>query len=357
MSRKGLLIVNLGSPETVEVSDVRSYLNQFLMDGEVIDLPWFFRLFLVRGIIVPFRAKKSAEAYTQIFSDRGSPLKFHSEDFVALLRQNLSDDFSKVELAMRYGTPSIESKIDQLIKDSVDEVFIVPMYPQFAKSSTRTVLYEVEKSLKKHNNSNLKARVVLDFFTEDFYIETFATAIKEEVESFNPDHLMLSYHGLPERHVKEFAPSSCFKSSDCCSKMTSKNRFCYRAQCFESSRLFLQKLSQMGVSLPHTVSFQSRLGREEWIKPYTDHEINRLVENGVKRLLVACPAFVADCLETLEEIAIRLKEDFISLGGEDLKLVPSLNARPDWIFGFSDALKNQKMPFIDFKQGLDEVKS
>lgn len=356
MSKRGLLIVNLGSPETVEVSDVRSYLNQFLMDGEVIDLPWFFRFLLVRGIIVPSRAKKSAEAYKQIFTDRGSPLKFHSEDFVALLRQNLSDDFSKVELAMRYGSPSLENQIDRLIANSVNEIFIVPMYPQFAKSSTRTVLYEVERALAKHKNSNLKAQVVLDFYSEDFYIEPFAKAIREEINSFNPDHLMLSYHGLPERHVKEFAPSSCFKF-ECCSRMTSENRFCYRAQCFESSRLILQKLDQMGYSLPHTVSFQSRLGREEWIKPYTDQEISRVIESGSKRLLVACPAFVADCLETLEEIAIRLKEDFISLGGEDLKLVPSLNARMDWVEDFSKAIKSQKMPFMNFDQGLKEVRS
>jgi|FLYM01.1.fsa_nt_gi protoporphyrin/coproporphyrin ferrochelatase len=357
MDKSALLIVNLGSPNSTQLKDVKSYLNQFLMDGEVIDIPWVIRFPLVRGLIVPRRAQNSAEAYSQIFTERGSPLKYNSEDFVNGVRKKMKGRFNHTVLAMRYGEPSIESQVKSLINEGVENLFVVPMYPQFAKSSTRTVLYELRRVLAKHNNSFQRVKVLRDFYDKDFYIKSFSKAIFEEIQSFKPDHLIHSYHGLPEKHVKQFAPNSCMRKPDCCDQLSDKNRLCYRAQCFESSRRMTDELSKQGIHIPWSISFQSRLGRQEWIKPYTDHEIERLVKKGVRRLLVTCPAFVADCLETLEEIAIRLKEDFIKLGGEDLRLVPSLNSRPDWIDAFSKAVRSESVNFPPLENVIRETES
>ncbi|MAV90811.1 MAG: ferrochelatase [Bdellovibrionaceae bacterium] len=349
MNKKALLIINLGSPASSKVEDVKPYLNQFLMDGEVIDIFYPLRAFLVKGLIVPFRAKKSSEAYKEIFSERGSPLLFHTKDFVEKLGPKVQPNFQCVEYAMRYGEPSIESKIKELHDRGCSDLVVLPMYPQFAKSSTRTVLKEIQRVLGKIKATEMNVRTWVDFFSEDFFIQSFVSVIKEEMESFKPDHLLLSYHGLPESHVKEFAPNSCFRTPHCCSTLNKGNRLCYRAQCFETSRKIHSKLPP----IDFTVSFQSRLGRQEWIKPYTDLEIEKILEKGAKRVLVACPAFVADCLETLEEISIRLRDDFKSKGGEDLKLVPSLNSREDWVDSCAQFFKTAR--FQPLLQTLNKV--
>jgi ferrochelatase len=350
MAKRALLIVNLGSPDSPKVKDVKRYLGQFLMDRDVIDMPFPLRLILVKGLIVPFRAKNSAHAYTKIFTPRGSPLKFLTEDFTHALKEELHGEFHRVEYAMRYAHPSIAEKLEELANDGIRELVVAPMYPQFAKSSTRTVLSEVARVIRKNRITALKAVTIRDFFHEPCYYESFSQALQEEVKTFRPDHLLLSYHGLPESQVKEFAPAHCFTTPECCAALSKENRLCYRAQCFESSRLIMKSVPD----LKHTVSFQSRLGRKEWIKPYTDLEIHQLRAQGVKRLLVACPAFVADCLETLEEIALRLKDDFLRAGGEDLKLVPSLNARPYWVKSFAGFLKSTS--FEDLERVLQELK-
>ncbi|NCN95227.1 MAG: ferrochelatase [Bdellovibrionales bacterium] len=349
MNGKALLVVNLGSPSSTEVKDVRDYLNQFLMDGDVIDIPYPLRLLLVRGIIVPFRAKKSAMAYKEIFTEKGSPLVTHTRDFTEKLGRKLRAHFQSVDFAMRYGQPGLEEKILELNKRGCSDLTVLPMYPQFAKSSTRTIFKEIQRILKKHKISEMNVRTWIDFFGEEFYYKSFAKVIEEQLEAFKPDHLLMSYHGLPASHVKEFAPQNCFKTPHCCSTLSKANRLCYRAQCFDSSRKIASRLPDLDWS----IAFQSRLGKQEWIKPYTDVEIEKLLEKGVKRLLVACPAFVCDCLETLEEIAIRLKEDFISMGGEDLHLVPSLNAREDWVDSCADYIKSSR--FQPLEQALQEV--
>lgn len=351
MKSRGLLIVNLGSPASPDVKDVKPFLTEFLMDKDVMDVPWLLRFPLVRGLIVPRRAENSAKAYQTIFTERGSPLRFYTEDFIDQVKSHLSSSFAHIDFAMRYGEPSIRTRVEEFIERGGRELIVVPMYPQFAKSSTRTVLSELDRVIAKHNAS-LKVKVLRDFYEEKAYVESFAHIIREEARSFNPDHLLLSYHGLPESHVKEFGKNACFKTLSCCEQITEDNQFCYRAQCFASSRAIISSLSpEFGVS----ISFQSRLGRQEWIKPYTDKEISNLFDKGVRRLLVACPAFVTDCLETLEEISIRLREDFIALGGEDLRLVPSLNAHPFWVKSFSEMILERQSSFKDLSRVLEEV--
>lgn len=345
MSKKALFIVNLGSPNSTEVSDVRAYLNQFLMDEDVIDTPWILRFPLVRWLIVPSRAPKTAKAYAKIFTRRGSPLKFHTSDFVNRLREHYRrkvvlknnengnvTSYTAITFAMRYAQPSILNALIDLRTKNVSEIHLVPMYPQFAKSSTTSVVKEVTRCLKRMNWQGVKVIELKDFFQEPEFLESFQSQIQKSIDSFQPDHLLLSYHGLPEAHVKETSPNHCFKSENCCDKVSEENRYCYRAQCFATTRGIVQGLRN---APSYSISFQSRLGRKEWIKPYTDLEISELVKQGKKRVLVTCPAFVADCLETLEEVGIRLKEDFIKLGGEDLKLVPSLNSEEVWIPNFA----------------------
>lgn len=348
MAKQGLLIVNLGSPNSTQVKDVKKYLKQFLMDGDVIDIPWVYRYPLVNWIIAPFRAPKSAHAYEAIFTERGSPLKFHTQDFTEGLKPFLKNEFQEVRYAMRYAEPSIPSVLKDMKANGVEEFYILPMYPQFAKSSTRTVLTQA-------NNEKLeKAFTLLDFFSDPEFIASYQTQIQRSIDEFKPDHLLLSYHGLPESHVKEFGRGHCLVSKTCCEVITEKNRFCYRAQCVATSNHLLRGLPK---DLSHTVGFQSRLGRQEWIKPYTDKVILDIAKQGKKRVLVACPAFVADCLETLEEIGIRLKEDFIKSGGEDLRLVPSLNSEDFWVKAFSDLIKRRKKAFLPLKNALEKVQS
>lgn len=352
MRNKGLLIVNLGSPVSSEVKDVKPFLTEFLMDKEVMDVPWLIRFPLVHGLIVPRRAENSAKAYQTIFTKKGSPLRFYTEDFIEQIKASLSSSYGQIDFAMRYGDPSIESRIGEFVERGVSELTVIPMYPQFAKSSTRTVLKEIYRAAMKHKSS-LRVKVLRDFYNDKAYVNSFVHIIQAEAKNFKPDHLLLSYHGLPESHVMEFGQNACFKTLSCCEKITKENQLCYRAQCFASSRAIISSLApEFGVS----ISFQSRLGKQEWIKPYTDKEISNLFDKGVRRLLVACPAFVTDCLETLEEIAIRLREDFISLGGEDLRLVPSLNAHPYWTKAFSEMISEKEPCLNDLSQVLEEVK-
>lgn len=351
--KKALLLINLGSPESPEILDVKSYLKQFLMDEEVIDIPWLFRWPLVHWVIVPSRVRNSAHAYEKIFTPQGSPLKFITEAFTQQVRQS-TKKFDAVEYAMRYAVPSVPSVVEELVKKGISELVVVPLYPQFAKSSTRTALKEVRSSLLRQGFPLSKVKVLRDFFVSEAYTSSYAKAIQEDIENFQPDHLLLSYHGLPESHVKEFAPSTCFQNKNCCDQIHNENRLCYRAQCFASSQKILKSLDK---KISASVSFQSRLGRQEWIKPYTDMEISRLIENGVKNLLVACPAFVADCLETLEEIAIRLKEDFVSLGGKDLKLVSSLNTRPYWVKSFTEMMEEEEQNLSSLLEVLRVIES
>jgi ferrochelatase len=325
MSAKGLLLINLGSPRSPEKKDVAAYLRQFLTDRFVIDIPAVFRQLLVRGVIVPLRAANSAAAYKKIWTSQGSPLVTYTREFADAVARSLEENYD-VRWAMRYGEPSLKQTLRGW---NVDELYIVPLYPQYAESSTRTALDCAMKLVDKTK----KVYVLNDFHTQSEFVIAQAARIAALLPSFRPDHVLLSFHGLPEHHLTKLYPDHCLKTENCCAKVTDRNRDCYRAQAFATAAALCTRLPLPAGKT--TVTFQSRLGRRPWIKPYTDHVVTELAKNGVKRLLVSCPSFVADCLETLEEVQIRLKEQFLSEGGEDLMLVPALNADADWVRAFS----------------------
>lgn len=328
MGKKGLLFLNLGSPEAPESQAVRTYLNEFLTDPYVIDIPWIFRQILVRLFISPKRSVTTAEAFQKIWLEEGSPLVLFTKSFAEKV-QKLTD--YDVRWGMRYGSHPVR---DVLKGWEPEEMILVPLYPQYAESSTRTGVEEVEKYLSKKT----RMKVVRDFFDAPEFISTEAEIIQEHLDEFKPDHLLLSFHGLPEHHLKKLHPQHC-RFNDCCAQVTAANRDCYRAQCFQTARLIISRLQfdQNKIS----IGFQSRLGNKPWIKPFTDHIVNDLTASGCKRISVACPSFIADCLETLEEIQVRLKEQFCSQGGTDLKLIPALNDDDRWAANFVKMLNNR----------------
>ena len=342
MSQKAVLLCNLGSPLSPEPKYVRRYLRQFLMDGFVIDIPRLPRWLLVHLIIAPFRSYASAEAYQSIWSEKGSPLIQHTR----LLTEKLQSELEgwQVAYAMRYGEPSMESVLQSLVEKGVQQIDLIPLYPQYAKSSTGTVLYEAQQVLQALGYKG-QVQSVRDFFQSTPFIEAYAKNLRDDVQEFQPEKTLFSFHGLPERHVKQTDKTGqhCLEKKDCCAQIQEVNRYCYRAQCFATARSLARH-----IQLPeenYRVCFQSRLGKQPWIQPYTDHVITELAEKGVKRILVACPSFVADCLETLEEIAIRAKEQFIEEGGEDLKMVASLNSSRPWVKALSEMLEGEQFDF------------
>lgn len=333
MSKKGLLLLNLGSPEAPEPQAVRQYLNEFLTDPYVIDLPWGFRHILVKRFISPGRSVTTAAAYQKIWLEEGSPLVLFTRNFAAKV-QKLVD--SEVRWGMRYGTHAVR---EVLRAWEPEELVLVPLYPQYAESSTRTGIEEVRKYLSKKT----RLKVVRDFFDAPEFIDSEAELIQEHLDEFKPDRLLLSFHGLPEHHLRKLHPKHCSMNEDCCSSVTHANRDCYRAQCFQTAKLIKSKLAFERDKI--SIGFQSRLGNKPWIRPFTDHIVNELAADGCRRLSVACPSFIADCLETLEEIQVRLKEQFLAAGGLDLKLIPALNDDDRWASNFVKMLGN-RMPNI-----------
>lgn len=327
MTEQALLLVNLGSPASTEVADVRSYLNQFLMDPYVIDLPWPLRRLLVSLILVK-RPEQSAHAYASIWWPEGSPLVVLSRRLQEAVRPHWTQ--GPVELAMRYGEPSIETTLTRLAGQGITQVTLAPLYPQFADSTTTTVIQEARRVIRERGLS-LQLSILQPFYDQPEYLEALAASARPHLEQ--PfDHLLLSFHGLPERHLHKTDPtgSHCLKSADCCQRAEGEVlASCYRAQCMRTAAGFA---AQVGLREDQwSVSFQSRLGRAKWIEPYTETRLDELAQQGVKKLLVMCPAFVSDCIETLEEIGDRGREQFIEAGGEDLVLVPCLNTHEDWV--------------------------
>lgn len=335
---KGLLLINLGTPENPSPASVKKYLAEFLMDPYVIDEPWFLRFLLVYGIILNTRPKKSAHAYQSIWTDRGSPLMYHTQDLTAKVQQQLST--YHVKFAMRYGAPSIESVLKQLASEALEEIIVIPLYPQYALASSESSLAKVKEVAEK---ISLKTplKFIRHFYDFDPYISAMAHIAKPSIESFRPDHFVFSFHGVPERHVKKTDSSCnhCLKAPNCCEVVQEVNRDCYRAQSYATAKKLAARLGLAPEK--YTVCFQSRLGRTPWIRPYTDEVLNTLPARGVKKVAVLEPSFVADCLETLEEIAIRGKEDFIKSGGEDLILIPSLNSTDVWVNALVDLVKSK----------------
>jgi len=331
--RLGVLLYNLGSPASTEVEDVREYLKEFLLDPRVIDAPALIRNIIVRGFILPFRPKNSAEAYRSIWTDEGSPLIVTSRRQQELLAEGTG---LPVYLCMRYGEPSTPKVVADIAKDGVTHLLILPLYPHYSMASYETGLVAIEEAIQQQC-PGLSYQAVAPYYNDPEYIECLATTLRPHVETADGfDHLLLSYHGIPERHLRKSDPSHahCLSCERCCDLPNPAHATCYRHQCLETSRLVREKLKVPEEKF--SVSFQSRLGRDPWLQPYTDKTLEALPEKGKKKLVIACPAFVTDCLETIEEIGEEGKETFMEAGGEAFTMVPCLNDHPQWITYLAD---------------------
>lgn len=324
---KGILLINLGSPDSSSTKDVRKYLDEFLMDERVLDMPYWKRFLLVKGIILNTRPKKSASAYKKIWWKEGSPLEVISERFTKKLRKKTK---LPIALGMRYGSMSMEKAIAELNQQGVSEILMIPLYPHFAMSSYETVKVKAHEILaKKYPALKLESYPV--FYNEPNYIKAMVANIKNHLQSVDYDHILFSYHGLPERHIKLADPtkSHCKLNGQCCNTPSEAHKTCYRHQCFETTKEIIKLLDMEEKT--YSNSFQSRLLKDPWLKPYTDLEFIQLPKEGIKKLIVITPAFVTDCLETLEEIAMEGKRQFIEAGGESYKHIPCMNDNDDWI--------------------------
>lgn len=338
MAKKGIILMNLGSPDSTDVKDVRKYLKEFLMDEKVIDVPYLLRSFLINGIIVPFRAPKSAEAYKTIWTKDGSPLVVLTKQLQKALQHQISEP---VEIAMRYGNPTPQQAFDTLQKNNPDleEVLAIPLYPHYAMSSFETAV-ESAKEVHQKNGYGFKLSFLKPFYNEPHYISALAENIKPFLQQEH-DHILFSYHGVPGRHIRksDTTGNHCLKSPDCCDVASSAHAHCYRHQVFTTTRLVMEKLN-----IPkdkYSISFQSRLGKG-WLQPFTDIRLEQMPKEGLKKILILCPAFVSDCLETLEEIDVRGKEEFMKAGGEEFIMIPCLNTNAQWV----DVLKNWVNEFV-----------
>lgn len=333
---KGVLLVNLGSPDSPEPKDVKPYLDEFLMDKYVIDVPFLLRAFLVRGIILRKRPEESAHAYKKIWTDEGSPLIVLSERMHKKVKPLVD---IPVALAMRYGSMTIEKGLKELHDQGVTDVLLMPLYPQYAMASTLTIEVLAEK-IRKKSFPNMKLTNFPAFYNKTGFIKVLSESIKKHLEGFDYDKLVFSYHGIPERHIRktDVTKSHCKIDGSCCATASEAHAFCYRHQCYETTRLVTEYLQ-----IPkdkYTLTFQSRLAGDKWLEPYTDVEINNMPAKGIKKIAVVTPAFVTDCLETLEEIAMRADEDFKENGGEEFLAIPCLNDDDAWCEVVADWIKD-----------------
>jgi len=324
---KGALLVNLGSPESPEPKDVKKYLGEFLMDERVIDIPLVARTALVKGIILNTRPKASAAAYKKIWWKEGSPLIVLSQRLQEKVQEQV--DFP-IALAMRYGSMTIKKGLQELVDKGCDEVFLIPLYPQFAMATTETILVLAEE-IRQEFFPDLKIDSLPAFYNNPEYITVLANSIKEDLKGKEYEHLLFSYHGVPERHIRksDITKSHCKIDGSCCATPSKAHEFCYRHQCKEVTRLVGEYLKLEPDT--YSTSFQSRLGFDPWLQPYTDRTIERLGKKGIKTMAIATPAFVSDCLETLEEIAMEGEEIFHEMGGKEFSTIPCLNTNKDWV--------------------------
>lgn len=335
-NKTGILLVNLGTPDSPAPRDVFRYLNEFLTDSRVIDIPWLPRQLLVRGLIVPFRFRQSASSYKKIWTDKGSPLKVYGFGLRDALQQALGEEYY-VDLAMRYQNPSIESVMDNMLQKGIQKLIIVPLFPQYASATTGSVHQRVMEVLSRKQ-----------VIPETLFIKQFSThpalvrAFAEVGKHYHPetyDHVLFSFHGLPKRHiVKCDSQGHCFQKENCCSTWGLHNESCYSAQCYASARAIAEALFLDSETF--SVSFQSRLGNDPWLEPFTSTVIENLAKEGKKRVLVFCPAFVCDCLETIFEIEVENRMEFQKYGGETLTLVQGLNVHPAWVEALKEIVIN-----------------
>ncbi len=328
MSDKAILLMNLGSPDSPKTKDLKPYLSQFLMDERVIDVNKWLRAFLVKGIIVPFRSPQSAKKYKTIWTEEGSPLVVTTKKLAVLVGENTS---IPVYYSMRYGNPATEKVLRQIHIDHPDvkELIALPLYPHYAMSSYETAAVQVT-ALHTAANYRSALKIVSPFYNNDDYINALAASIKPYIEK-PYDHILFSYHGIPERHVKktDCTHTHCLQVADCCQVSSPAHAFCYRHQIITTTNLVAEKLGiEKG---KYSFSFQSRLGRDAWLKPYTAKLLGELPAKGIKKLVVVCPAFVSDCLETLEEMGEEGDEIFMEAGGESFTLVPCMNTSQQWV--------------------------
>lgn len=334
---KALLLLNLGTPASPTEKDVRTYLKEFLMDPYVLDVPYLLRWFIVHGTILPSRPAVSAEAYRKVWTDKGSPLLIHLNDLKQKVQNQLGSQWN-VQAAMRYGNPSIADALEGFRDSHFSEITLLPLYPQYSLAATESSIRACT-TLAAKVLPGVKLNVIESFYSFDPFIESFAEVIRKSLDGFSYEHLLFSFHGLPERQIKKTDPSGkfCLMESDCCTRAVSPNRHCYRSQCFTTARLIAKKLNLSEDRF--TICFQSRLGKTPWIQPFTDRFYRELPKKGIKKLAVACPAFVADCLETLEEVQIRGRDEFIQNGGEELRLATSLNSSEAWVKAVSELVR------------------
>jgi len=341
----GLMLVNLGTPDAPTTAAVRSYLDEFFRDPRVIDIHPILRWLLRTLVILPFRSSKSAEAYHKIWTKRGSPLLFHGLDLVEKLQRVLGTD-AYVQLAMRYGNPSIAHAFEQFRAAAIDQIVVFPMFPQYSSAASGSGIEEIfVQAGRQWNIPTLQ--FVPPYFDHPSLIAAFADVAQPILAEMRPDMVVMSFHGLPERHIRKSDESEgahCLRSEACCNQIVPANRNCYRAQCFATARALAAHLTLMPNE--YRITFQSRLGRTPWIKPYTDLAVRELAERGVKRVAVMCPAFVADCLETIEEIGMRAQEDFLAHGGEQFRLIPSLNSEDVWVQAIVNIMRDSLLPIL-----------
>jgi len=324
---KGILLNNLGSPDSTKIEDVKRYLGEFLMDERVIDIPYWKRWLLINGIILKVRPKKSGAAYKKIWWKEGSPLVVISQMFAKKIIGKIDIPLA---LAMRYGSMSMEKGIKELVEKGVTEIFLAPLYPHYAMSSYETVVAKAEEILTE-KYPNIKLDVLPPFYNKPDYIKAMSNNIADHLNGFDYDHILFSYHGIPERHIlkSDVTKSHCKIDGSCCDRNSVAHHTCYRHQCFETTKEIAKSLNLKEGS--YSNSFQSRLLKDPWLKPYTDFELEKFPSEGKKKLAVITPAFVSDCLETLEEIAMEGKDEFLKFGGTDYKHIPCMNDNDDWV--------------------------
>ena len=339
IKKTGVLLVNLGTPDSPKVSDVKKYLREFLNDGRVIDINAVGRKLLVNGIIAPTRGPKSAKEYKKLFKigEGSSPLLTYGINLTEKVKKMSHNQFDTY-LAMRYGNPSMEKVLGEMRLKNYDQIIIFPLYPQYASASSGST---IEKAFKLINKWWVipEVSVIGQFYSNPIYINCMVNRAKE-FELSDYDHIMFSYHGIPERHVdKVYLDGKPCADHSCEDEINEENTHCYKAACYATSRLLVEALNLKEGS--YSTCFQSRLGRDPWLKPYTDHVIENLGKEGKKRILVFSPAFVADCLETTIEIGEEYLELFKEHGGEKIQLVPSLNDNDDWAQGLYEIIKEK----------------
>mgnify|MGYP001070311902 FL=1 len=338
MKKTGVLLIQLGTPDSPKVGDVRKYLTEFLNDPRVIDVPWLARKLLVNGIIVPFRAPKSAKIYKELWdlSDGVSPLLTHTESKTELLQERLKGENVTVHFAMRYQNPSMDKVLDEMRRENYEKIIIIPLFPQYASASGGSAIDKAMKIIRKWWVIP-EISIVSEFYEHEAYID----AIVERSKEFNIadyDRVMFSYHGLPDRHVDKVYDTGLCEDQPCETEINEENKFCYKAECYATTRLIAEKIGLKEGD--YTVAFQSRLDKK-WLKPFSDKVIEEWAHEGAKKILVFSPAFVADCLETLIEIGVEYQEDFEKIGGEKVQLVPSTNDHPRFIDCLEDLVRQR----------------